>query len=128
MKCACSLTPVLAIVGLVGLGLAGYNTVRTGCPLGGCGETSTPAATGTTIVNARAGGTCHASDGGSACHQGQGQVMSASQTGACPAAGHCPMASESACGACPAAGDCGLRARHEVETAELPPAAVNGAY
>lgn len=33
---ACSLTPVLALVGLVGLGVGGYNWVSTGCPLGGC--------------------------------------------------------------------------------------------
>lgn len=32
-----SLTPVLALVGLVGLGVGGYNWVSTGCPLGGCG-------------------------------------------------------------------------------------------
>ncbi len=47
MKCACSLTPVLAIIGLVGLGIGGYNMARTGCPLGTCHEattTVTPAA------------------------------------------------------------------------------------
>lgn len=34
MKCACSLTPVFALVGLVGLGVGGFNLARTGCPLG----------------------------------------------------------------------------------------------
>src|ERR1043165_3928343 len=36
MKCACSFTPVLALVGLVGLGLGGFNLMSTGCPLGHC--------------------------------------------------------------------------------------------
>lgn len=48
MKCACSFTPVLALVGLVGLGVGGYNLMSTGCPLGSCDKT---AAT-TNVVNA----------------------------------------------------------------------------
>lgn len=38
MKACCtySLTPILALVGLVGLGVGGYNWVQTGCPLGSC--------------------------------------------------------------------------------------------
>jgi|GEM_PF-3914012 len=42
MKCACgaSLTSVLAVLGVVGLGAAGYNTIRTGCPLGTCAAPS----------------------------------------------------------------------------------------
>lgn len=44
MKCACSFTPVLALVGLVGLGVGGYNMMSTGCPLGTCRETTTATA------------------------------------------------------------------------------------
>lgn len=59
MKCACgsSLSSVLAVVGLIGLGAAGYNTIRTGCPLGTCAEqtaltpVSTPAG-GAAVVGA----------------------------------------------------------------------------
>jgi len=40
MKCACSFTPVLAIVGLIGLGVGGYNMLRTGCPLGTCQDST----------------------------------------------------------------------------------------
>lgn len=44
-----SLTPVLALIGLVGLGVGGYNWVSTGCPLGSCSPgakvTTTAAAT-----------------------------------------------------------------------------------
>jgi len=36
----CSLTPVLALVGLVGLGVGGYNWVSTGCPLGSCADSA----------------------------------------------------------------------------------------
>lgn len=45
MKCSCgvSLSSVLAVVGVLGLGVAGYNVVRTGCPLGSCATTSTGA-------------------------------------------------------------------------------------
>jgi xanthosine utilization system XapX-like protein len=50
MKCACSLTPVLALVGLVGLGVGGYNLMSTGCPLGGDCHEEAPAAA--TLVNA----------------------------------------------------------------------------
>jgi hypothetical protein len=54
MKCACgsSLSSVLAVVGLIGLGAAGYNTIRTGCPLGTCAEPSAAA----TAVSTPAGG------------------------------------------------------------------------
>lgn len=48
---AYSLTPVLALIGLVGLGVGGYNWVSTGCPLGSCSTTTasvTAASTSTT--------------------------------------------------------------------------------
>lgn len=43
MKCGCFsgsslITSVAAAVGIVGLGIGGFNMIRTGCPLGSCGE------------------------------------------------------------------------------------------
>ncbi|MDX2117003.1 MAG: hypothetical protein SFY96_02345 [Planctomycetota bacterium] len=63
MKCACgaSLSSVVAMLGLVGLGAAGYNTIRTGCPLGTCA--STAAATDTAVVTP-AGGPAVVGSGG----------------------------------------------------------------
>ncbi len=59
MKCACgsSLSSVLSVVGLIALGAAGYNTLRTGCPLGTCDQpvAATPVATpagGAAVVGA----------------------------------------------------------------------------
>ncbi len=43
MKCACSITPVLAVLGLIGLGVGGFNMVRNGCPLGTCHSSETTA-------------------------------------------------------------------------------------
>lgn len=45
-----SLTPVLALVGLVGLGVGGYNWVSTGCPLGSSASKVT-----TTSMDAKGG-------------------------------------------------------------------------
>ncbi|MCC6678402.1 MAG: hypothetical protein IT436_14790 [Phycisphaerales bacterium] len=57
MKACCtySLTPVLALVGLVGLGVGGYNWVSTGCPLGSC---ETPAASMTAASTSEKTGDC----------------------------------------------------------------------
>lgn len=41
-----SISSVLAVVGLVGLGIGGFNFARTGCPLGSCG-----ASANATLVN-----------------------------------------------------------------------------
>ncbi len=41
MKCNCRSgfsTSALAIAGVIALGVAGYNTLRTGCPLGSCAD------------------------------------------------------------------------------------------
>lgn len=48
-----SLTPVLALVGLVGLGVGGYNWVSTGCPLG-----SSRTAAVSTASTSEKGGDC----------------------------------------------------------------------
>lgn len=56
MKCACSFTPVLAIVGLVGLGIGGFNMARSGCPLGTCSSAAT--STVTTVSAPAAGDEC----------------------------------------------------------------------
>ncbi len=40
-----SFTPVLAIIGLVGLGVGGYNMLSTGCPLGTCDKAETAVVT-----------------------------------------------------------------------------------
>lgn len=47
MKCACTLTPVLALAGLAALGFGGYNVMKTGCPLGTCADR--PAAAVSTV-------------------------------------------------------------------------------
>lgn len=55
MKACCgtfSLTPVLALVGLVGLGVGGYNWVSTGCPLGSCKPGDAAVTTASTIEKA----------------------------------------------------------------------------
>lgn len=49
MTCACScgsgsIGRVLAVVGVVGLGVAGFNTLRSGCPLGTCSTSAAAAA------------------------------------------------------------------------------------
>ncbi len=48
MACACScgsgsIGRVLAVVGVVGLGIAGFNTLRSGCPLGTCSTSASAA-------------------------------------------------------------------------------------
>lgn len=55
MKCACgaSLSSVVAMISLVALGAAGYNTIRTGCPLGTC--VSTAASAGAAVVTPAGG-------------------------------------------------------------------------
>jgi len=50
MKCSCSIAPILAIVGLAGLGFGGYNMLNTGCPLGTCGSPESAAVTTTAAI------------------------------------------------------------------------------
>lgn len=52
-----SLTPVLALVGLVGLGVGGYNWVSTGCPLGSCSDSASKM-TATSMDAKKADGHC----------------------------------------------------------------------
>lgn len=63
MKCACgaSLSSVVAMISLVALGAAGYNTIRTGCPLGTCA--SAAASAGAAVVTP-AGGPAVVGSGG----------------------------------------------------------------
>lgn len=70
MKCACgsSLSSVLSVVGLIGLGVAGYNTIRTGCPLGACAEPAVATAVTTPAGGpAIAGAGMMADEGGLSC-------------------------------------------------------------
>jgi hypothetical protein len=133
MKCACTLTPVLALAGLAALGFGGYNVMKTGCPLGACADRTPPAVTtvSQTVVAptepARDDSPCCAKGGapaGTCPHAGDAQLVTASEQAAphcagktdCPDAkdcphkvncdgkGECPMKTAGAAPSCPAHG------------------------
>jgi hypothetical protein len=93
---------LIAVVGLTGLGVGGFNMVKTGCPLGGCSSAAT-AATLTPVVNHsdKAGG-CPM--GGTAC----------ASTTVLPAVAKTDAATE-AKSTCPFAKDCSAECRAACE-------------
>lgn len=89
MKCSCgvSLSSLLAVVGVFGLGVAGFNIVKTGCPLGSCSAAANagvlPASTNSAPCPASGG--CHDSAPG-----GQDQACPGACTHEGECTGNCP--------------------------------------
>ena len=106
MRCfACSLTPILAVAGLLGLGAAGYRVAQGGCPLCHHGDAATttklvstssgPAATSCPMANmtqAQLGHTMQVgTDQKPACCAGMTEAECQAKMAQCPAAsGSCP--------------------------------------
>lgn len=127
MKCACTLTPVLALAGLAALGFGGYNVMKTGCPLGTCADRATPAvATVSQTVAAPTDPACDdspcASKAGMAAgvcpHAGDARVLAASDQAAPDCAGKPDCADAKNC---PHAADCDGKGECPMKTAGTTP-------
>ncbi len=76
MKCACGTslwTGLLATVGIIGVGVGGYNAITTGCPLGLCSKDSTSASVTPASMTGEAGasGSCCSGEAKSDCCGGE---------------------------------------------------------
>lgn len=103
---------VVAVVGLVGLGVGGFNLVRTGCPLGGCSAGTEPAITNVDYakpadLSKKSGcplsaGSCASTEVTSGCSATEAAVVTPvaaveATKSACPMAADCSAECRAAC-------------------------------
>jgi hypothetical protein len=108
---------LLSVVGLVGLGVGGFNLVKTGCPLGGCSSAATTA-TLTTVAD-RSGNTDGAkTDGGCPMSGGcSSSTTACSSTTVLPAVAQTvEVKNTEAKGTCEFAKDCSAECRAACES------------
>lgn len=98
-KCECSLTPILAFAGLLGLGAAGYRVADGGCLMcHGSGDSAAIVSTSGAGVATECPAMSHGQMGhtklaadheGSACCAGMTEAECKAKMGECPAQGSC---------------------------------------